>query len=88
MSQALDRAFRREPDDFANSWLQDFTKKERLLQELRNAEWILEYEKRLISLQKKTAAQHSRAEQVGANTERLRRLEHHLAGLRRNLSLD
>ena len=63
-------------------------KKERLEQELKDAEWILEYEKRLISLQKKTTAQRSRAEQGGTNTGRLRRLEHHLAGLRRNLSLD
>lgn len=63
-------------------------KKARLEQELKDADWILEYEKRLINLQKKTAAQRSRAEQVGANTDRLRRLEHHLAGLRRNLSLD
>jgi hypothetical protein len=88
VSQALDLAFRRKPDDFPDSWLQDLKKKERLNQELANAEWILKYEKRLITLQKKTAAQRSRAEQRGTNTERLRRLEHHLAGLRRNLSLD
>lgn len=63
--------------------------KRRLLeQQLRDAEWTLDYEKRLISLQTKTKAQRSRAEQLGANTERLRRLEHHLAGLRRNLNLD
>jgi hypothetical protein len=88
VSQALDRAFRREPDDFANSWLQDFTTKERLNQELANAVWILAYEKRLTKLQKKAAAHRSEAEQLRTNTERLRRLEHHLAGLRRNLSLD
>ena len=63
-------------------------KRDRLEQELEDAEWILEYEKRLINLQKKTATQRSRAEQVGPNTDHLRRLEHHLAGLRRNLSLD
>jgi hypothetical protein len=68
--------------------LQDFHKKERLNQELANAEWVLEYEKRLINLQKKTATQRSQAQQLGTNTDRLRRLEHHLAGLRRNLSLD
>jgi hypothetical protein len=88
ISQALDRALSPKPDDFADSWLQDFQKKGRLNRELANAEWILAYEKRLIGLQKKTAAQRSRAEQAGANTERLRRLEHHLAGLRRNLSLN
>jgi hypothetical protein len=60
-------------------------KKERLEQELKDAEWILEYEKRLLSLQKKTTTQRSRAEQSGNNTDRLRRLEHHLAGLRRSL---
>lgn len=60
-------------------------KKDRLEQELKDAEWILDYEKRLLSLQKKTATQRSRAEQVGTNTDRLRRLEHHLAGLRRSL---
>lgn len=88
VSQALDRAFSPKPDDFADSWLQDFQKKERLNRELANAEWILAYEKRLTKLQAKTKAQRSRAEQLGANTERLRRLEHHLSALRRNLSLD
>jgi hypothetical protein len=88
MMQALDRVFAPEPDDFVDSWLLDFKKKERLSQELTNAEWILNYEKRLTKLQKKTAAHRSKAEQVGTNTDRLRRLEHHLAGLRQNLSLD
>lgn len=62
-------------------------KRQLLEQQLEDTEWILDYEKRLISLQKKTAAQRSQAEQVGADPERLRRLEHHLAGLRRNISL-
>jgi hypothetical protein len=87
VSQAPARAFSPKPDDFADSWLQDFQKKERLNRELANAEWILAYEKRLIKLRKKAAAQRSRAEQAGVNTERLRKLEHHLAGLRRNISL-
>jgi Flp pilus assembly protein TadB len=60
-------------------------KKDRLEQELEDAEWILAHEKRLAILQKKTARQRSQSEQVGANTERLRKLEHHLAGLRRSL---
>jgi hypothetical protein len=60
-------------------------KKERLEQELEDAEWILEYEKRLINLQKKTATQRSKAAQAGINADRLQRLEHHLAGLRRSL---
>jgi hypothetical protein len=64
-----------------------WNKRQLFEQQLEDAEWILEYEKRLIGLQKKTAAQRSLAEQAGANTERLRRLEHQLAGLRRNLSL-
>jgi hypothetical protein len=53
--------------------------------EIQNAEWILAYEKRLAKLQKKTAAQRLKAEQAGINPDRLRRLEHHLAGLRRSL---
>lgn len=88
VSQVLDSAWSPKPDDFANSWLQDFQKKERLNRELANAKWILAYEKRLAKLQTKTKMQRSRAEQLGANAERLRRLEHHLAGLRRNLNLD
>jgi hypothetical protein len=60
-------------------------KKNRLEQELRDAEWILNYEKRLAALQKKTAAQRSNAEQAGTNTERVRKLEHHLVGVRCSL---
>jgi hypothetical protein len=63
-------------------------KRELLELKLEDAEWILEHEKRLAALQKKAARQRSQGEQRGANTERLRKLEHHLAGLRRNLSLD
>jgi len=62
--------------------------KAHLEQELEDAEWILDYEKRLAKLQNKTARQRSQAEQSGADTERLRKLEHHLTGLRRTLSLD
>jgi hypothetical protein len=62
--------------------------KAHLEQELEEAEWILDYEKRLAKLQKKTRAQRSKAEQAGSNTDRLRKLEHHLAGLRRNISRD
>jgi hypothetical protein len=71
--------------DFFDDWYRDREKKHRLEMELQNAEWILDYEKRLASLQKKTAAQRSKAEQTGINTDRLQRLEHHLAGLRRSL---
>jgi hypothetical protein len=60
-------------------------KRELLELELEDAQWILDYEKRLAALQKKTAAQRSRAQQAGTNTDRLRRLEHHLAGVRRSL---
>jgi hypothetical protein len=60
-------------------------KRELLELELEDAEWILNYEKRLAALQKETAAQRSKGEQSGINTERLRKLEHHLAGLRRSL---
>jgi hypothetical protein len=60
-------------------------KRELLDLQLEDAEWILEYEKRLAELQKKTARQRSRAKQVRADTERLQKLEHHLAGLRRSL---
>jgi hypothetical protein len=67
------------------AWRESTEKRKLLEQKLDDAEWILEYEKRLAKLQKKTAAQRSKAEQTGINTERLRRLEHHLAGLRRSL---
>jgi hypothetical protein len=72
--------------DFFGDSHRDREKKHRLEMELQNAEWILEHEKRLAKLQKRTARQRSRAEQIGVNTDRLRRLEHHLDGLRRNLS--
>jgi hypothetical protein len=86
LMQALDRAFgHAPPDDFVDSWFQDLKKKERLSQELANAEWILRYDKRLAKLQKKTAAHRSKAAQAGITTERVRKLEHHLAGLRRTL---
>jgi hypothetical protein len=65
--------------------MESWRKRELLELELKDAEWILEYEKRLISLHKKVAAQRSRAEQTGTNTDRLRRLEHDLAGVRRSL---
>jgi hypothetical protein len=71
--------------DFFDDWCRDREKKHRLEMELQNAEWILEYEKRLARLQAKTAAQQSKAEQAGINTERLRRLEHRIAGVRRSL---
>jgi hypothetical protein len=60
-------------------------RKAHLEQELQDAKWILRYEKRLAKLQKKTRAQRSKAGQAGINTDRLRKLEHHLAGLRRSL---
>ena len=60
-------------------------KRARLNQELEDTEWILNYEKRLAALQKKTVAQRSQVEQLGTNTDRLRKLERHLAGLRRSL---
>jgi hypothetical protein len=53
-----------------------------------SAGWILDYEKRLEKLQAKATAQRSKAGQAGANTERLRKLEHHLAGLRRGISIN
>jgi hypothetical protein len=60
-------------------------KRDLLAQQLDDAEWILNYKKRLAALQKETATQRSEATQAGANTDRLRKLEHHLAGLRRSL---
>ena len=67
------------------AWRESTEKRKLLEQTLDDAEWILEYEKRLAKLQKKTTAQRSKAAQAGINTDRLRRLEHHLAGLRRSL---
>lgn len=52
----------REVSSRTDDLLRDFQKKDRLLQELRNAEWILDYAKRLAKLRKKTAAQGSKAE--------------------------
>jgi hypothetical protein len=60
-------------------------KRDLLELELDDAEWILNYEKRLAQLQKKIAAQRSKAAQTGINTDRLRKLEHHLAGVRHSL---
>jgi hypothetical protein len=71
--------------DNIDSYFQDRNRKDRLDREIENAEWILKYEKRLVKLQKKTAAQRSKAEHLGINPERLRRLEHHLAEVRRSL---
>jgi hypothetical protein len=85
MIQTTARAYKHQPLDFFDSRLQDFAKRERLNRELENAEWILDFEKRRARLQKKTAAQRSEAEHLGLNTDRLRKLEHHLAGLRRSL---
>lgn len=59
--------------------------KERLNQELANVEWILGYEKYLTKLQQQISVQRSQAEELGANTECLRKLEHHLAELCRNI---
>jgi hypothetical protein len=84
LSQPIQRS-REVRRDFLDDWCRDREKRHRLEMELQNAEWILEYERRLAALQKKTAAQRSKAAQAGVNTERLRRLEHHLAGLRRSL---
>jgi hypothetical protein len=67
------------------AWRESTEKRKLLEQTLDDAEWILEYEKRLAKLQKKTAAQRSKAAQAGINTDRLQRLEHHLAGFRRSL---
>jgi hypothetical protein len=67
------------------AWQESQEKRDLLAQKLDDAEWVLEYEKRLAKLRKKTAAQRSKGEQSGIDTDRLRRLEHHLAGLRRSL---
>jgi hypothetical protein len=81
LMQALDRMLGYTPDP----WLEDYKRKEQLNRELENAEWILNYAKRLAKLQKKTAAQRSKAEHAGINTDRLQKVERHLAGLRRSL---
>jgi hypothetical protein len=67
------------------AWRESDEKRTLLAQQLDDAEWILNYEKRLVALQKKTATQRSKATRAGINTDRLRKLEHHLAGLRRSL---
>lgn len=58
-------------------------KKASLEQELDDAKWILDYERRLRSLQEDIAAETRRSE--GRNTERLRRLNAHLDNVRNEL---
>jgi hypothetical protein len=71
--------------DFFDDWCRDREKKHHLEMELQNAERILDYEKRLAALQKTTAGQRTKVQQTGVNTDRLRRLEYHLAGVCRCL---
>lgn len=79
--------FEREREVRDPYWARRESERKRQLLELqlKDAEWILAHEKRLAELPNKTTRQRSRAKQLGADTERLRKLEHHLAGLRSSL---
>jgi hypothetical protein len=57
-------------------------KKEQLEQELEDAKWILEYERKLTALQEEIADEIDRADRFGRSPERLRKLDRHLAHLR------
>ncbi len=60
-------------------------KKRALEQELKDAEWILDYERKLTKLQERLAKGTADA---GRSPERLRRLQSHLHSVRRYIKLD
>lgn len=57
-------------------------KKEQLEQELEDAKWILEYERKLTALQEEVAEEIDRAREVDRSPERLQKLNRHLAQIR------
>jgi hypothetical protein len=57
-------------------------KKEQLDEELKDAKWILKYERELTALQEEIAEEIDRAREVDRSPERLRNLDRHLAHLR------
>ena len=61
-------------------------RKDELEQELEDAKWILEYERKLTALQEEIAEEIDRADGVGRSPERLRKLDRHLAQLRASVS--
>jgi hypothetical protein len=61
-------------------------RKEELEQELEDAKWILEYERKLTALQEEIAEEIDCADGVGRSPERLRKLDRHLAHLRASVS--
>ncbi len=61
-------------------------RKEELKQELEDAKWILEYERKLTALQEEIAEEIDRADRVGRSPERLQKLDRHLAQLRASVS--
>lgn len=56
-------------------------KKEQLEKELKDAEWILKYERELTALQEEISEEIDRAREIGRSAERLQKLNHHLAHL-------
>jgi hypothetical protein len=57
-------------------------KKEQLEEELKDVEWILEYERKLTALQEEIAEEIDRAREVDRSPERLQKLNRHIAHLR------
>lgn len=57
-------------------------KKEQLEEELKDVEWILEYERKLTALQEEIAEEIDCAREVGRSPERLQKLNRHLAHIR------
>ncbi len=57
-------------------------RKEELEQELKDAKWILKYERELTALQEEIAEEIDRAREVDRSPERLQKLDRHLAHLR------
>jgi hypothetical protein len=57
-------------------------KKEQLEEELKDVEWILEYERKLTALQGEIAEEIDRAREVDQSLERLQKLNRYLAHLR------
>lgn len=63
-------------------------KKARLNQELDEAGWILDYERRLAKLQERVAAEVNRTGDRGRSPKRLQKLQSHLHDVRSSLTLD
>jgi hypothetical protein len=66
--------------------LESENKRQYLEQQLSDAKWILDYERRLAALQKEIAHETSGVAHAGRNPERLQKLSRELTHLRSNLA--